>query len=70
MHIIRSVGYSAIWFLVQVALRYKDNKYFSCIFPFFEKATNLFNVSEHHAYSPTLTKIFTDILLPAAKHLD
>jgi len=69
MHVIRSVGYSAIWYLVQVALRYKDNKYFSCTFPFFEKAKNLFNASGHHAYSPIPTKISIDILLPATKHL-
>jgi len=47
-----SVGYSAIWRLVEVTWRYKDDKYFSCTFPFFEKATNLFNVTWHHACSP------------------
>ena len=67
MHFIRSVGYSAIWYLVQVALRYKDDKYFSCTFQFFEKATNHFNATEHHACSPTPTKISIDILLPTAK---
>jgi len=48
-------------------LRYKDDKYFSCTFPFFEKATNDFNVTEHHACNLTPTKISIDILLPAAK---
>jgi len=60
-------AHSAIWCLVQVAQRYKDDKYFSCTFPFFEKATNLFNVAGHHACSTTPTKISIDILLPAAK---
>jgi len=67
MHFIRSVGYSAICCLVQVAQRYKEDKYFSCTFPFFEKATNLFNASGHCACSPTPTKIYIDILLPAGK---
>jgi len=67
MHFIRSVGYSAIWYLVQVASRYKNDKYLSCTFPFFEKATNLFNATGHYACSPTPTKISTDILLPASK---
>jgi len=62
-----SVGYSAIWYLVQVALRYKDDEYFSCTFPFFEKATNLFNATWHHACSPTPTQISVDILLPVPK---
>jgi len=66
MHFIRSVGYSAIWCLVQVA-RFKDDKYISCTFAFFEKATNLFNATGHHTCSPTPTKISIDILLPAAK---
>jgi len=65
MHFIRSVGYSAIWYLVQVALRYKDDKYVSCTIPFFEKARNNFNATEHHACNPTPTKISIDILLPA-----
>ena len=65
MHFI-SVGYTAIWSLVEVAWRYKD-KYFSCTFPFFEKATNLFNVTGYHACSLTPTTISIDILLPAAK---
>jgi len=62
-----SVGYSAIWCLVQAAQRYKDDKYFSCTFPFIDKATNLFNAIGHHACSPTPTKISIDIHLPAAK---
>ena len=33
----------------------------------FQKATNLFNATEHHACSPTPTKISIDILIPAAK---
>ena len=61
------VGYSAIWCLVQVAQCYKDDKYFSCTFPLFEKATNLFNAIGHHASSLTPAKISIDILLPAAK---
>jgi len=58
------VGYSVIWYLVQVTLHYKDDKYFSCTFPFF-KVTNLFNAAGNHACSPT--QISIDILLPAAK---
>jgi len=34
MHFIRSFGYSSIWCLVQVAQRYKHDKYFSCIFAY------------------------------------
>ena len=30
-----------------------QRRYFSCIFPFFEKATNLFNAAGHYACSPT-----------------
>jgi len=67
MLFVRSVGYSAIWCLVQTASCYKDDKYFPCTFPFFEKATNLFNATGHHACSPTPTKISIDILLPAPK---
>jgi len=44
-----------------------QRRYFSCTFPFFEKATNRFNATGHYACSPTPTKISTDILLPAAK---
>jgi len=44
-----------------------QRRYFSCTFPFFEKATNLFNAAGHHACSSTPTKIYTDILLPAPK---
>jgi len=36
-------------------------------FPYFEKVTNLFNATGHHACSPTTTKISVYILLPAAK---
>jgi len=36
-------------------------------FRFFEKATNLFNATGHHACSPTTAKISIDILLPTAK---
>jgi len=36
-------------------------------FRFFEKSPNLFNATGHHACTPTLTKIYIDILLPAAK---
>jgi len=36
-------------------------------FRFFEKGTNLFNATGHHECTPTPTKIFIDILLPAAK---
>jgi len=60
-------AHSAIWCLVQVAQPYKDDKYFSCTFPFFEKAKNLFNVTGHHACTATPSKISIDILLPAAK---
>ena len=67
MHFVRSVGYSTVWCLVQVAWRYKDDKCFSCTFSFFEKATNIFTAAGHHACSPTPTKISIDILLTAAK---
>ena len=40
----------------------KTTNIFSCTFPFFEKATNLFNATGHHACSPTPTKISIDIL--------
>ena len=36
-------------------------------FPYFEKVTNLFNATGHHACSTTPTKIPIDILIPAAK---
>jgi len=45
-------------------LTFKDDKYFSCTFPLFFKATNLFNAAGHHDCSPTPVKISTDILLP------
>ena len=41
MHFIWSVGYSAIWCLVQAA-GYKNDKYVSCIFPFFWKSYKAF----------------------------
>ena len=50
-------------FYVLFKLRDKDDQYFSCTFPLFEKATNLFNATGHHAYSPTPTQISTDSLL-------
>jgi len=37
------------------------------MFPFFEKATNLFDATGHYACSTTPTKISIDILSPAAK---
>ena len=43
-----------------------NDAFFSCTFPFFEKATNLFNTTGHLACSPNSTKISIDILLPAA----
>jgi len=58
--------YSVIWCLVQVALRYKDDKYFLAHFRFL-KVTKIFNATGHHACSPTPTQISTDILLAAAK---
>jgi len=39
-------------------------------FRFFQKATNHFNATGHHASSPTPIKISIDILLPAAKTFD
>jgi len=48
-------------------LTLKRRQIFSCTFPFFEQATNLFNATGHHACSATSTKISIDILLPATK---
>jgi len=45
----------------------KDDKHFSCTFPVFEKAPNIFNATGHHVCTATPAKISTDILLPAAK---
>jgi len=44
-----------------------QRRYFSCTFPFFERATNLFIATGHNACSLTPTKISIDILLPAPK---
>ena len=66
MHFIRSVGYGAVWCLVQLAQRYKGDKYF---FPFFENATNLFNAAGHHACSPTLLKSLLISSYQHQKHL-
>jgi len=56
MHFITSVGYSVILYPIQVVQRYKDDKYFSCTFPIFEKVTNLFDATGHHVCSLTLPK--------------
>jgi len=45
----------------------KTLKIFVAHFRFFEKATNLFIATGHHACSPSPIKISIDILLPAAK---
>jgi len=45
-------------------------KYFSWTFPLFEKATNIFNATGHHACSLIPTEISIDIFLPAAKTFD
>ena len=61
------MGYSAISCRVHVSSRYKHDKYFSCTFSFSKKTTNLSNATGNRACSLTPTKIFINILLPAAK---
>jgi len=57
-----------VWITARFDVLLKSlNKNVSCTFPFFEKATKLFNATGHHACSLTPTKSFIDILLQAAK---
>ena len=46
------VWVTARFCFVQVAKCYKDDTYFSGTFPFFEKATNIFNATGHHCMQP------------------
>ena len=54
-------------FVLADGLHINNIKCFSCTFPFFERATNIFNVTGHQACSPTRITISIDILLPATK---
>ena len=69
MHFIRSVGYSAIWYLVQDDNVTKTINISLAHFRFLKKLQTFLMLAGHHACNPTPTptKISTDILLPAAK---